>query len=375
MSTTKKTHASLAVLAASLLLNFVLVSCAAESTAPPQAMDQEVLARLDAVMTRLTAIEAKLDVQEDTMKARFDSLRSTITVGGPGGGPVGGPSALVAAQVDSLVALASFIAHDITSGAWEVCGGAELALGGSSKTAAEVEGKALGSLGAWAGLGGFAGADIKTTRDLGLEIGLEGNIGIEGCVPLGAETPPARMIAGQAHLIDQTLHSSLGAVTSQVGLTRERISQSFSTIGTAFQSPGTIRVQDAISILPLPSGLQAIMSDPVGRLSSEVPAKIDEALDALCTRNWGPRASTPIGTACDRIASNTGDIGGLFGMMEQFPQVQAAVSTVSDGVSTICTRMNSIGTRSLTIPNPLEIGPTNLFGPSRLFPSYTNMTC
>lgn len=375
MSSPKKAQVSIAVLAASLLLNFVLVSCAAESTAPPQAVDQEVIARLDAVMARLTAIEAKLDVQSDTMRGRFDSLASTITAGGPGGGPVGGPSALVAAQVDSIVALASFIAHDITSGAWEVCGGAELALNGSSTTALEVEGKGRGSLGAWAGTGGFAGADIKATRDFGLEVGLEGNIGIEGCMPLGGEDPPARAIAAGATLIDGTLRAALTGVTTQVGLTRERIASSFNTIGTAFQSPGDIRVQDAVSLLPLPTGLQSVMGDPAGRLRNEVPAKIDEAVSALCSTSWGPRVATPINTACDRIASNNADIGGLFEMVERFPALQQAVSTASTGVSTVCSRVNAIGTRSLTIPNPLEIGPTNLYGPTRLFPSFTTISC
>lgn len=375
MSTPRKAQASVAVLAASLLLNFVLVSCAAESTAPPAAADQEVLAKLDAVMARLTAIEAKLDEQTDTVKSRFTSLSSTITEGGPGGGPVGGPTALVAAQVDSLVALASFIAHDITSGSWEVCGGAELALNGSTKTAAEVEAKGRGSLGAWAGTGGFAGADITATRDFGLELGLEGKIGIEGCVPLGAEAPPARAVAAQARLIDGSLQSALQSVTSQVGLTRERIAASFNTIGTAFSNPGALRIQDAVSTLPLPNGLQSVLSDPMGRLSSEVPAKIDEAVTALCSNNWGPRASGAIDAACDRISSNPVNIGGLFTMMEQFPALQTTVATVSTGVSTLCGRLNSIGTRSLTIPNPLDFGPTNLFGPTRLFPSYANVTC
>jgi len=372
MSSLRPVRVSLAVLAASLLLNVLLVSCAADPTGLSQGDLAEVVARLEAMTARLDSIERKLDRHREEFTVRTDSITAKIVAVGNGATP----APLQVAQIDSILDLASYLATDASTGGWEFCGGAGLALKGNAVTKGEAEGKARGSLGAWAGTGGFAGADLTLKREYAFEIGLEVPFSITGCIPVGGTAPRARtLMAQRAQAGASSLQSTLSGIASQFNLTEARVETSLNTLGTAFSSPGSLRIQDATNLLPLPSGLSSVLNDPVGSLSSELPGKIDDALSALCTGNWGARVSTPLNTACDRIQSNSVDIGGLFNMMEQFPIVQNGLSTVTGVVSIVCGRVNFIGTRSLTIPNPLDIGPTNLFGPERLFPAYTTIGC
>jgi hypothetical protein len=120
----------------------------------------------------------------------------------------------------------------------------------------------------------------------------------------------------------------------------------------------------------------------MGALTGTIPARIDDAVTNLCNVNWGSRVATPIATACARINGGLPDIGGMFSMLEQFPAVQTTLTTVNTGLtnvtnrlSTVCGRVNTFGNTSLTIPNPLSIGPDPLFGPSRLFPGFTSISC
>lgn len=379
MSVRRQVRFSLAILASSLLLNVLLVSCAAESpTGPPAAIDPELLAKLDAVTARLAAIEAKLDVQTDTLKRRFDTLAAKVALvpTTPGTPPAGPIAALQVAQIDSILALTSFLAHDVSSGSVELCGGIEAAGSGKVGPKADVKGEAVGSVGAWAGTGAFAGAKVDAKGGIEFELGAEVALSVEGCLPLGGEEPPARLMAsGRANLMGADLHNTLSSAASQLGLTEARMSSTIGTLGSAMQSPGSLRLQDAVNMVPLAPGLQAMFSDPIGTLSAQIPAKLDEAVNTLCTRSWGSRVSVPLNTACDRIQGGAVDIGGLFTMMEQFPALQSTMATVGSRVSTVCGRVNTVGFTSLTIPNPLNIGPTPLFGPQRLFPNFTTIAC
>lgn len=372
MSVQRKVRVSLAVLASSLLLNVVLVSCAAESTGP-QGGDPELLARLDAVMTRLTSIEAKLDAQAGTLATRFDGLDSTIASGMPvPGEPSGDPvSTLQVARVDSILALASYIANDLATPGWEYCGAVGVAVGLEAAAKLELEGEAVADIGAWAGTGAFAGVKLLGKGELGLggDVGAEGTIG--GCMPVEAGPPPP---SRQSSASGDNLRTVLANMSGQNGLTQSRAAASLGALSGVFQSPATMRVQDAGNFLPVPPGLSAAIADPMGTLSNGIPAKMDEALHSLCNRSWGPRVSAPIGTACARIVSNQLDIGGLFAMADQFPELQSAVSLVGNRVGTVCSRVNSFGHTTLTIPNPLPASSGPLYS-ARLFPNFTTVGC
>lgn len=365
---------SLAVLVSSLLLNVLFVSCAADqATGPRSEANEEILAKLDAVLARLATLEATLDSQTDTLTDRLDTLASRLA---SGNGPTGSVGGLDSARVDSILNLASFIAEDMSTAGWEICGGAALSVTGGAVTKGEAVGDAKGSLGAWAGTGGFAGAKVELKREYALEAGLEGDVGLEVCVPISRESPPVRRNANARMAATSTnLESSLTGIVQQLGLDEARVMGALNAMATGVQSPGSLRIQDATSLLPLPAGIAAVLSDPVGALTSEIPAKVDEAVALLCNTNWGSRVSAPISTACSRISSNNVDIGGLFDMVDQFPALQSSLTTVTDRTGAICTRINGIGTASLTIPNPLTIGPDPFYGPRRLFPSYTGVSC
>lgn len=365
---------SLAILASSLLLNVLFVSCAADEAMGPQSnANEEVLAKLDAVLARLTTLEAAVAAQRDTITDRFDTL--TARVGSDVGTP-GSAGSVVSARVDSILALASFMAEDMTTAGWEICGGAVLSLAGGAVTKGEAVGEGKGSLGAWAGTGGFAGAKVELKREYALEAALEGGVGLEVCAPISRDEPPIRNLASvRATTGGANLEATLTGITSQLGLDESRVLGALNTIAAGVQSPGSLRIQDATSLLPLPAGMSAVLNDPVGALTSEVPAKVDEAISLLCNANWGARVGAPISTACGRISANNVDIGGLFDMVDQFPALQSSLTAVSDRTGIICTRINGIGTASLSIPNPLNIGPDPFYGPRRLFPNYAGISC
>ena len=86
MSRARSIRLSLAVLASSLLLNVILVSCVAKAVLPPDPSGEnnggsgadpldnaELLARFDSVMARLTQIEAKVDQQAAQLQQQADA--------------------------------------------------------------------------------------------------------------------------------------------------------------------------------------------------------------------------------------------------------------------------------------------------------------
>jgi hypothetical protein len=384
MLPSNQARVSVVVLALSLVLNFILVSCAAEATAPQPADNTEVLAKLDAVMARLTAIEGKFDPQTTALNNRIDSLGRVLLAA-----DTSADTMVVAvgegqiAKLDSIIAIASYIANEQATGGTEACIG--LSAKGELKVGPEAEAKGEGAAdgGAWAGTGAYAGAKLSGKLDVSYEGSLELPMGVEYCAPLFGDSPPIRAVPASvsAPSLPSQRTALIDAVT-QLGITDTRLMSSMGVLATAFQSPASFRLQDVGTILPLPGGLAGIVSDPMGALTATLPAKMDEAMSSLCTANWGPRVAGPISTACARINGGPLDISGLFSMMEEFPAVQTAITTVNTGLTnvtnrltTVCGRVNTVGVTSLTIPNPLSIGPDPLFGPQRLFPNFTNISC
>lgn len=373
MSRQRTIRVSVGLFASSILLNVLLVSCAADSvTGSAQGSTPEIVEKLDSVLARLSALEAQLARQGDSIAGRLDTL---VARGGAGGG-AGSVGGIDSARVDSILGLASYLAREASIVNWEICGGVEIGLSGSAVTKGEGKASAAGDVGAWAGTGAFAGVDLEVKREYELEGEVEMPFSIAGCLPLGAGNPPVRPDgAAQVRTADANLQSTLTGLASQFGLDETRVAESLNSLATGMQSPASLRIQDAASLLPLPSGLSSVFSDPLGALRSEIPTKADEAVSLLCGGGWGSRLSTPVQVACDRIAANNVDIGGLFEIVDSYPQLQASVNATASRLGTVCSRLNIVGNQSLTIPNPLNIGPNPFYGPSRLFPSYSTLSC
>lgn len=363
------------VLAASLLLNVSLVSCASEPTAPPPADSAEILAKLAEVTAKLAAIEAKLDAQAAATADRLDSLEVTVTAAASGATPL---PALEASRVDSILALASYIAGDIAGGSWEGCGKLEFTLGAKVGSGGEAKGEGKASVGAWAGTGAFAGALVRVKSHLEGEVGVALPFEFGYCRPLFGEPPPVRVTAmpGNLRMADAGVSNAIDGVMTNLGLSESTVENALGTFSNLFQSGSFPTPQAIAGALPLPPALAAKLADPVGAVQGEAAAKVSEAINMLCTGNWGSVVSGPITVACNQIASGSPmQIGGLVTMLEAFPVMQTTLTRVSGVGTALCSRLNTIGVFALTIPNPLNIGPTNLFGPQRLFPWYTAVTC
>ncbi len=357
MSRARSIRLSLAVLASSLLLNVILVSCAAKAVLPPDPSGEnnggsgadpldnaELLARFDSVMARLTQIEAKVDqqaaqlqqqadaetAQTATLSGRIDSLASTITT--QAADPV--VATRQVARIDSLLALTSFIANDMASASWQVCGNIDAGLGMALSPNAELYGEAAADGGAWAGTGAFAGAEVHAGLATQLEVGMNGGVSFGGCAPMFNDAPPSRD-APMPNQAGQELQNLLDGAASQVGLTRSRVRASLSRLANGIQSAGSMRIQDAIDYLPLPTQLAAITSDPVGHISRQIPTKVDEAVQILCTRNWGSVMSATVPVACDRIKDKLFDIGGLFALVDHVSDIELAINGLQDGYGAI----------------------------------------
>lgn len=361
------------MLAASMLLNVTLVSCGAEPTAPP-GQTTEILEKLAEVTAKLAAIEAKLDAQGAATADRLDSLEVTVTAAASGAVPLAGVDA---ARVDSILALASFLAVDATTASWEACGKFGVDIMAKTGIKAEGHGEGKASVGAWAGTGAFAGllVAIKNHVEGEISFGFPFEFGV--CVPTGGEAPPVRGggAPGQGRIANAAITSSVNSVISQLGLTEAKVETAMDGLSSIVSGGGFPSTQTIAAALPLPAAFSSKLADPLGSLRAPAVARMNEAVTALCTGNYGPLVSAPITTACNHISNGPPDIGGLFTMMEQFPAVQTTLSKVNGVSTTMCGRLNTIGFFSLTIPNPLSIGPDNLFGPQRLFPWFTTMSC
>lgn len=449
MSRSRSIRVSIAVLASSLLLNIILVSCAAKATLPQDdgpgtggsGLDNaELLARFDSVMARLTQIEAKVDQQAEllnqqaaadaqqtlTIGARIDTLESTITT------TATDPTIATrqVARVDSVLALVSYIADDIASPSWEVCGGVDAGAGVSINPNAELFGEAAADAGAWAGTGAFAGAEVHV--GVGADFGVEMTQGLTfgGCLPLFNDPPPSRASTSSSQGPIAALGNVLTDAAAQMGLTESRVTSSLSNLSGAFQSVGSMKVQDALNYLPLPPQLASVINDPVGHFTQQLPARIDQAVDVLCQRNWGSIVSSTVPVACDHIRNDPLNIGGIFSIFEELPDMQLAISglqtgfgAVQDAVATVqtglgavqttvagiqsgftdiqtavlnntfnlvsvgnqvsqvatkfsfaCTKINDVVGASLTIPNPISIGPDPFYS-GQIFPFLSPVGC
>jgi len=329
---------------------------------------------LDAQEASTQAMLAQILDKLGTIEERIDSLEATMTGTGGAGLVLTG---LPAAQLDSVLALASYLAEDASSGSWEACGGAELngEFGIDWKGTAEGEGK--GSLGAWAGTGAYAGADVKVSQEVGGGFKIGGKGGVEFCYPLGAGSPPVRPTpAGpmRAPELDQ-LRTTLDGLTTQFNLTPATLAASLSGVSTVISSPGSLSLAGVGTMLPLPPAVASIASNPVGTVTSQISNIAGQAQSALCSGSgWGSNMSAVITQACSVI--NSGGMANftvLADIANTYPAVEAAISTV-------CTRVNSIGLQRLIIPSwdVTIVNTTYEVFPGynqRLFPSYTSVAC
>ena len=100
------------------------------------ATEESVIAMFDQILDKL-----------ETIEGRIDSLEAVVESTGGGELVLTG---LPAAQLDSVLALASFLAADATSGSFELCAAGGLAGEFGTAWIGEAENECAGHLGAWA---------------------------------------------------------------------------------------------------------------------------------------------------------------------------------------------------------------------------------
>ncbi len=367
-----KTRARLsaAIVVGSLALNVVFVSCAADATAPQSAPDQSaaILAKLDAISSRLDSIETAMAKQSDTVTSRLSQLATTLGSGATASGTSGTRASGLGSQVDSILALASYLADDNYTGSNEICIELTAGLDGELAIKSAVDGKASGDLGAWAGTGAFAGGDVKSEGELGGTFGVGVGGSVSHCIS-GGDAPPSRN--RQADLAATPIKTALNTLKDRLQWGGDPLSTPTARLA-AVGTSGPPRLTDIVSAIPIPTAMQSAFNDPTGYVAGQLPEKISTAVDNLCTRPWNSAAvSSSISYACGQISSGSTNIGGMFGMLNDFPAVQTATNAATTAISGICSRVNTIGTKTLTITNPLSIGPTYFYN-ARLFPSYTS---
>jgi hypothetical protein len=318
----------------------------------------------------------------ETIEERIDSLEASLTEAGSVQVTLTGEPA---GQLDSLLAVTSWIARDIVGeslGGWEICGAFDAGFEVELKFASAAEGKASVDLGAWAGTGAFAGGTVKAAGNLEGGVAGQGKAGIEYCNPFGTKAlpdearPASPLASGPARSpeLDQ-LEASLTTLTTQLNLTPATLAQALGGVGSAFSGTGSLDLQNVGDYLPLPSGLAAVADDPMGAALSRVQGLSSSAQSALCSGSgWGSNVSAIVSESCDVI-----DGGGLANITA-FADIASSYPVVQNAVTTVCTRVNSIGLQRLVIPSwdVTILGSTYEVFPGynqRLFPSYTTMTC
>ncbi|MGE0158961.1 MAG: hypothetical protein AB7T31_06070 [Gemmatimonadales bacterium] len=323
------------------------------------------------------ALFAEILDKLETIEGRIDSLEAAVESSGGGGELV--LTGLPAAQLDSVLMLASYLAEDAVGGSWEACGNIDLAGEFGFEWVGEAEGEGAGHLGAWAGTGAYAGGKLSSKAALGGGIKLEGGLGVEFCHPLGAGSPPVRPApAGPARApaLDG-LRTTLTNATTQFNLTPDAVAQSITGVAGAISAPASFNLLSIGDQLPLPSALSGLANDPVGAVAGGLQGLMSTAQSGLCSgTGWGGPVSNVIANACNVIGSGgIGNFTVLADVASTYPAIQTAVSNA-------CGRINSIGLQRLVISSwdvtfPLGIGTVNVFPGynQRLFPNYTSFAC
>ena len=369
------------ILVLSLVLNAVFVSCGADAvTQPqnPQGQDAEILAKLVVLTERLDSIQSKIDQHSLAFATRIDELEATFN-GGGGGDSV--PPVMQAAQIDSILALASWVASDMSSPGWERCGDFQF----TGKFELKANSEAMGRAEAFLGIDGWGnGGKVKAFlhNNLKAELGadVDAAFGWTRCVPLVRRDPPplrpeAGALAARASSADD-FDALMTQLSNQLGVNETSVMQAMNGLGDLSGSASAFDFRSLAQSLPLPGGLAAIANDPVGTISSRISDRFAAGRGLLCnnTGNWGSNLSEVLMEACNRL-DNPPDFGALFSAVEGFPALQDGFDVMQSRVTTMCGRVNSMGTKSLTIANPLNIGPQPFYGPQRIFPNFTGLVC
>lgn len=380
MSSLNKAKFGSAALVSSLLLNFVFVSCSADAiTNPMQTSDPATLAKLGEIAVQLDSIQSQIERQSRGLVARIDSLDASIT--SSGGGEVM-PPAMAIAQLDSIMALASWIADDMSSPGGELCAAVELGFEAGPEWEAEASAEAAGGVGAWAGSGAFANVLVNLKNNMAGEIKLSVTPSWTGCIPLGDDPttrPASTALAARAPGIDQ-LEPALTSLAGQLGWDGSLVGQALNTAGTAIQSPSSVGIRDLGGFLPLPAGWASLANDPIGTIGSEIQGYSQDMVDVLLCGgiDWGSTVGTVVADACNLFPANLPTIAELFQLTDNFGVLEATVAVMNTSVNAACDAIDFVGVSRLFIPgvtiteplfNSWSVTTPPVFN-ARLFPSY-----
>jgi hypothetical protein len=393
--------------AAKAILTGILICCAAcdspitpEELGAAQALvsvegmsDRELLL---AVLAKLDAFEARFERERAEMHARLDSLET------PGGVLF---AAMAPANVnmsdkvdsiyrrtrmtDSIMDLASFIAEDVGRPfqGFEVCGQLDLKLAELEfKHRSEGKAEAQGGVGVkpW-DTGGLAQVTLGQRVELGLGVGVELGAGAEACwdlTDIGSDPPIRAMPAPMMARADapQQLEATFMALRDQFGLNDQTLAQALGTGSAVFASGDLTGLGQLAISLNVPTAFRDPLGHVRGRLASF------DAVGMLCSgTNFGPRLATVVSQGCGFIQSNDlPELGTFLNLGRNFSTLQTSFGSLSSNFTTlsgnfstlnnkfggVCSRMNTMLDRQVSVPIPLG-DPVDV----RLFPPSWAVAC
>lgn len=315
-----------AILASSLLLNIVFVSCSADAvTTPviPQTQDAATLAALVTIVERLDSIDARTERIDQATTQAIDTILSALS--DPDG--------------TFLMGIADAVSLGVGVGT-SVCAELGGTLGGEWKIKAKGEGLVRGSIGPSA-LEAEAMAEAKgrLIAEGEYKLGLEGAVKATVCVSadLGLD-----LIAVGAEMRSQL---------ESMGVTGPAISSMVSQV----RAPTTLNYRNTLSAveaaLPVPSGLRTVFSDPTALLRDS-PALSQFALGSQC----GGTSFFPSGAFADMVtrlcALNIPSAEDYIGILNGLSGLPATVNSLGTDLSSVCGTVNTIRNRDgFSIPS------------------------
>lgn len=340
--------------------------------------DRELLV---AMLTKLDALEARLETETRAVYARMDSFVARVESGGEPLGVLGAPP----------------VQKERSRGTQQCL---ELNFGTEAEFAQLLEalGRAEAGLGAWAGSGAFAdllgrlrlkgefkvvkGAiQVKKEWCFGRSASRQ-RTGVFGVASEAAGSNGVLAAANDPNAIEDQIEAAIQAL----GLTEANASRALDEVARLGSSLPDCRPRDCaaslLSALPLPGDLRSMFANPAELFRQRAGELGDFALEQLCSLDFG---SGPFGAqasqACD-LRGQMPDVARLVGIFNGLDGLPTRLSALTDNVGSICGRVKQMLNTNLVIPKRTvdfgqPIGEVTTFPgySARLFPAGLSVSC
>lgn len=302
-----------------------------EAAKPGDLQDMTDRELLMAVLTKLNALEARLEYETEAVYARMDSLASSIVAGADLAGPIAFAKGDKGKKADALAEVS-------ICGQWDFFAKAKV---GSTVS---IWGGGEGKLGVDAYGNGAQGlVNAFATQEVKVEPSGRGSLIVQICgkanAGVGIENAPQPL----RDLLAAVDLPGLSSASTGLGMTGEAVNQAVDVISTFSLAdlPFGSGAGSLVNSIPMPPGMRNLLSSPADILQKATEAG-SYAVDKLCnqtlfTGEFADRASK----ACE-LRDQTPSVDELIGILQGLDGLPDRLATIDGNLFAACASVNQM---------------------------------